>query len=71
MKKSVKKKKKEIELPRRFNVGSLSYQPSLPMPTKNNKKTKFKKPRVAWSWIIILIILIILVITSAWLITWI
>lgn len=49
-----RKKKIEIELPQKFNPGTMKYEPALPA-RKTDRKMKVK---IDWKFIIILIILV-------------
>ena len=52
-----KKKSRTINLPMKFNPGTVGFEPDLPL--RNAEKTG-KKEKYSWFWIILIIIIIIL-----------
>jgi len=59
------KKKKEIQLPMKFNPGLEMFQPQLPLADKSNKKIKMKINWWAYVYLLIVILLLISWITLA------
>lgn len=58
-KKLKKEKLKEIKLPMKFNVGTLNYEPRLPLKKSHNKKIPLKN-KIKWIFIVILIMILII-----------
>jgi len=52
-----KKKLKEISWPMKFNPGTLTYEPRLPLKKSQNKKIPLKK-KLKWIFIVILMMIL-------------